>query len=72
MQLRQSLFTQIFGWGLAELKGKRIPFVPESEKSATMALINDLMQNGTPCRNYETNDIPKKGNSGYQRECLPL
>ena len=32
-------FTRTFGWTLDELVGKRIPFVPDSEKEATLALI---------------------------------
>jgi PAS domain S-box-containing protein len=54
-------FTQTFGWHLAELKGKRIPFVPESEKAATMDLIDDLIQNGTPTQNFETKRYTKRG-----------
>lgn len=54
-------FTQTFGWTLTELKGKGIPFVPESEKETTMGLINDLLLNGTPCQGYETKRTTKDG-----------
>ena len=54
-------FTETFGWSLSELKGKRVPFVPESEEAATMDLVNDLIRNGTPCRNFETKRHTKDG-----------
>jgi two-component system cell cycle sensor histidine kinase/response regulator CckA len=54
-------FTEIFGWGLKELKGSRIPFVPESEKEVTMAHIRNLIDNGIPCRNFETKRYRKDG-----------
>ena len=54
-------FTQTFGWGLAELKGKRIPFVPDSEKKTTMGLINELIHHGTLCQNFETKRYTKDG-----------
>ena len=54
-------FTQIFGWRLAELEGKGIPFLPESEKADTMALISDLIKDGTPCHGYETKRYTKDG-----------
>jgi len=36
-------FTMIFGWTMDELKEKRIPFLPESEKAASLKLINDIV-----------------------------
>ncbi len=54
-------FTQIFGWGLAELKGKRIPFLPESEKETSMATIHALITEGTSCHGYETKRLTKDG-----------
>ena len=54
-------FTQIFGWRLAELEGKRVPFVPESEKATTMAIIKDLIKTGTPCHGYETKRCTRDG-----------
>jgi len=47
-------FTQFFGWTLEEVEGKRIPFVPESEKENTTRIISDLIRDGTPCRGFET------------------
>ena len=55
------VFTQIFGWTLEELKGKQIPFVPEFEREATMAIIKELVENGTPCHGFETKRYTKDG-----------
>lgn len=55
------VFTELFGWTLEELKGKRIPFVPDSEKEATQAIIKDLVENGTPCHGFETKRLTKDG-----------
>jgi len=54
-------FTQMFGWRLAELKGKRVPFLPESEKATTMSIIDDLIKVGTSCHGYETKRRTKDG-----------
>jgi len=55
------MFTQIFGWTLQEVKGKRISFVPVFEKESTMAIIKDLVEKGTPCRGFETKRYTKDG-----------
>lgn len=55
------VFTQIFGWTLEEVKGKRISFVPEFEKESTMAVIKDLVEKGTPCHGFETKRYTKDG-----------
>ncbi len=54
-------FTQIFGWTFDEVKGKRIPFLPESERESAMAIIKDLVENGTPCHGFETKRFTKDG-----------
>jgi len=54
-------FSQMFGWTPQDLEGKRIPFVPESERATTMAIIDDLIVNGTPCHAYETKRFTKDG-----------
>ncbi len=36
-------FERVFGWTLKELEGKRIPFVPDSEKARTRAGIKRLL-----------------------------
>jgi two-component system cell cycle sensor histidine kinase/response regulator CckA len=54
-------FTMIFGWTMDELEGKRIPFLPESEKATTLKIINDVIENGTPCHGYGTKRFSKDG-----------
>lgn len=54
-------FTRIFGWTLEELEGKRIPFMPDSERAASMAIIEGLVRDGTPCSDFETKRYTKAG-----------
>jgi two-component system cell cycle sensor histidine kinase/response regulator CckA len=51
-------FTRIFGWTLDELSGKRIPFVPDSEKEASLAQIRQVLS-GKPSVNFETRRYDK-------------
>jgi PAS domain S-box-containing protein len=55
------MFTNIFGWSLDELLGKEIPFLPESEREATMATIGNVIAKGTPCHGFETKRKTKDG-----------
>jgi len=55
-------FTQLFGWNLDDLAGKRIPFVPEEEQERTMALVHEVIGHGTPCSGFETIRSDKEGN----------
>ncbi|MFH1981983.1 MAG: cache domain-containing protein [Pseudomonadota bacterium] len=55
-------FTDIFGWTLAALKGERIPFVPDSEREASWAIIQALIDHGTPCSGFESRRLTKDGN----------
>jgi PAS domain S-box-containing protein len=52
-------FTDIFGWCFEELKGRRIPFVPDSEMEASMKIVFDLIEHGTPCSGFETKRLTK-------------
>ena len=54
-------FSRLFGWTLDELAGKRIPFVPESERDRTMEVIRALHDEGTPCSGFETLRFTKSG-----------
>lgn len=54
-------FTRIFGWTLEELEGRRIPFMPDSERAASMAIIEGLIRDGTPCSGFETRRYTKHG-----------
>ena len=54
-------FTEMFGWTLQEVKGMRIPFVPESEMEATDANINSVVKEGKPLQGFETKRLTKNG-----------
>jgi two-component system sensor histidine kinase/response regulator len=54
-------FTEIFGWAPEEVEGKRKPFVPESEKEAIMALIQNIAQTGKGIQGFETKLYSKAG-----------
>lgn len=54
-------FTEIFGWTEKEVLSKRIPFVPDSEKEETTRILDALIGEGTPCRNFETRRLTKDG-----------
>ncbi|MBN2809917.1 MAG: PAS domain S-box protein [Deltaproteobacteria bacterium] len=54
-------FSQIFGWNLEELKGRHIPFLPESEREISMQHISALINDGTPCQNFRTKRLTKQG-----------
>ena len=51
-------FTRIFGWTLEELSGKRIPFVPNSEKETSLAQIRQALS-GIPSVNFETQRVAR-------------
>ncbi|MCG6892127.1 MAG: PAS domain S-box protein [Desulfobacteraceae bacterium] len=55
------VFTEMFGWSLDEIRGQRIPFVPESEKEGTWRIIAGLIEKGTPCHGYETKRHTRDG-----------
>ncbi|RJQ76710.1 MAG: PAS domain S-box protein [Desulfobacteraceae bacterium] len=55
------MFTKIFGWSAEDLLGKPIPFLPQSERDASLAIIDDLTVNGTPCHGFETKRTTKDG-----------
>ena len=60
VQFLSPSFTRIFGWTLEELAGKRIPFVPDSEREASMAEVRRVIA-GSPCSNFETRRYDKDG-----------
>ena len=61
VQYASPAFTELFGWSLEEIQGKRVPFVPESEREKTQALIQELIEHGTPCTGFETIRTNKQG-----------
>ena len=55
------MFTNIFGWSAKEVTGRKIPFMPESEREVTMAIIKEIVENGTPCQGFETKRATRDG-----------
>jgi len=55
------LFTRMFGWTMEEVVGRRIPFLPDSERDATMAIIKGLIADGIPTHGFETRRYTKDG-----------
>ena len=55
------MFTKIFDWSSEELIGKRVPFVPESEKEATLGVIRKVVDHGIPLQAFETRRTTKDG-----------
>lgn len=53
-------FSSTFGWHLDELKGKRIPFIPEGLKDATYDMLNKFRENKSLTR-YETQRLTRDG-----------
>ncbi|MDQ7783579.1 MAG: PAS domain S-box protein [Desulfomonilaceae bacterium] len=54
-------FTEIFGWTLEEVKGKRIAYVPDSERETTMHLIEKVIRTGVPVTGFETKRYTRDG-----------
>ncbi len=52
-------FTEIFGWNFDELRGQRIPFLPESEREESMGHILALINEGTACHAFNTRRLTK-------------
>jgi len=53
-------FTETFGWNLAELEGKRIPYTPPDLKQETGEMVKKLSDEKTILR-YETRRLTKDG-----------
>jgi PAS domain S-box-containing protein len=54
-------FTRLFGYTLADVEGRRIPFVPESEKEVTTQHIKNIVQKGQICQGIETKRYSNDG-----------
>jgi len=54
-------FTNIFGWTREEIKNKRIDYMPESEREASLAIIGRVIDEGIPCSAFETIRRTKDG-----------
>ena len=54
-------FTRIFGWTMEEVEGRRIDFVPKSEREATTEVIRSVVWEGKPWSDFETKRYTKGG-----------
>lgn len=54
-------FTRLFGWTKEEVLGKRIPFMPESERETSLAHIDRLIKEGIQVSGFETQRTTKDG-----------
>lgn len=54
-------FTRIFGWTSEEVAGRRIPFLPDSERAETIKIIDGILEYGTPCHAFRTKRYTKDG-----------
>lgn len=54
-------FTRIFGWTLDELRGKRLPIVPDSEQESAQALMDRVVRDGMPVIGLETRRTRRDG-----------
>ncbi len=55
------VFTKMFGWALEEVEGEKIPFLPESEREPSLAIIGRLVEKGLSCHGFETRRYTKDG-----------
>ena len=53
-------FTQVFGWTIDELEGKRIPYVPDDQKEKLASANQQLLSTLKPVR-FETQRLTKYG-----------
>jgi PAS domain S-box-containing protein len=53
-------FTETFGWSLEELRGKKVPYVPEELEAETRQQRRRLLE-GKTIRRYETRRLTKDG-----------
>jgi PAS domain S-box-containing protein len=53
-------FINVFGWSQEDLKGRRIPFVPDDQKEITAAKLKELYDDQKPVR-FETTRLTKDG-----------
>ncbi len=55
-----SAFSKVFGWTLDELKGRRIPFVPEDQIKIIKLKLKEIYEFGNPV-SFETTRMSKDG-----------
>jgi PAS domain S-box-containing protein len=55
-------FTELFGWSLDELKGRRIPFVPDDQKEITGKKLDKVYSTGKNVQ-FETKRLTRQGDT---------
>jgi two-component system, cell cycle sensor histidine kinase and response regulator CckA len=53
--------TDLFGWDLEEVRGRRLNTVPEEDRSASFAIIDDILTRGAVHKSYDTKRLTKDG-----------
>lgn len=53
--------TELFGWTLDEVAGKRLDTVPEWDRKTTRAIIEKIVKTGNTNRSYETQRLTRDG-----------
>ncbi len=53
-------FTELFGWSMDELKGRRIPFVPDDQKEITGKKLGEVYSTGKNVQ-FETKRLTRQG-----------
>jgi len=61
VQYINEAFEKTFGWSFEELKGKRVPFVPEEEVKKTMEQIQKILKHNEKIMGFETKRYAKDG-----------
>ncbi len=54
-------FARVFGWTIEDVQDQRIPYVLDSEREASMALVEGVIDKGIPCSGFETKRYTKDG-----------
>ncbi|MCD4743074.1 MAG: response regulator, partial [Desulfobacteraceae bacterium] len=55
-------FTEVFGWDLNEVQGRRIPFVPKDQEKISTEKIKEIYKTGNTVQ-FETKRLSKQGNT---------
>ncbi len=61
VQFLNPAHTEMFGWTLEEVKGKRLETVPEWDRGATTSIITKIIREGKTNRSYETQRLTRDG-----------
>ncbi len=54
-------FTKLFGYTMKDVEGRRVPFIPESEKKSTRRIVSNVVEKGLYCQGFETKRCSRDG-----------